>query len=202
MIDENIEGIRVERLDDIPLLLALLYRMGIANLLDTHYPMHGNWAGELSFGTVACVWLSYMLATGDHRLCHLEEWAEKHQVALEGCLQARVRPLDFHDDRLQAMLDTFSQAETWSEFEQDLNSHLLRVYALETTSARLDTTSSKTYVGVSEGGLFQYGYSSDRRPDAGTSQVEFGESRPVGLAAGDFGRQGQHGGRAVVSAGD
>ncbi len=181
MIDENIDGIRVEHLDDIPLLLALLYRMGVANLLDAHYPTHGNWAGELSFGTVACVWLCYILTTGDHRLCHLEEWAEKHHVTLEACLQQSVRPLDFHDDRLQAMLDSFSQGETWSEFEHDLNSHLLRVYALEPAVARIDTTSSKTYVGVSEDGLFQYGYSSNRRPDLAQVKLSLASLDPLGL---------------------
>jgi len=182
MIDENLDGIRVERLDDLPLVLALLYRMGVATLLDAHYPTHGNWAGELSFGSVACVWLSYILTTGDHRLCHLEAWAAQHQVMLEACLQATVRPLDFHDDRLQAMLDRFSQAETWSEFEQDLNAHLLRVYALETHSAvRLDTTSSKTYVGVSADGLFQYGYSSDRRPDLAQVKLSLASLDPLGL---------------------
>ncbi len=181
MIDENIDSIRVERLDDIPLLLALLYRMGVATLLDAHYPTHGNWAGELSFGTVACVWLCYILTTGDHRLCHLEEWAAKHQLTLEGCLQATVRPLDFHDDRLQAMLDSFSQPKTWSEFEHDLNAQLLRVYALETKSARIDTTSSKTYVGVSEDGLFQYGYSSDRRPDLAQVKLSLASLDPLGL---------------------
>ncbi len=181
MIDENIDGIHVERLDDTPLLLALLYRMGVATLLDAHYPTHGNWAGELSFGTVACVWLCYILTTGDHRLCHLEEWAAQHHVTLEACLQATVRPLDFHDDRLQAMLDTLSQAATWSAFEHDLNGHLLRVYALETKSARIDTTTSKTYVGVSEAGLFQYGYSSDRRPDLAQVKLSLASLDPLGL---------------------
>ncbi len=49
MIDENREDIHVERLDDIPLLLAFLYQMGIATLLDKQYPTHGNWAGEFGF---------------------------------------------------------------------------------------------------------------------------------------------------------
>jgi hypothetical protein len=34
-----------ERVDDIPLLLAQLERMGVQPLLDEHFPTHGNWVG-------------------------------------------------------------------------------------------------------------------------------------------------------------
>ena len=34
-----------ERVDDIPLLLAHLDQMGIAEELDAHFPTHGNWHG-------------------------------------------------------------------------------------------------------------------------------------------------------------
>jgi len=35
-----------ERVDDVPLLLAQLERMGIPPLLDTHFPTHGNGGGS------------------------------------------------------------------------------------------------------------------------------------------------------------
>jgi hypothetical protein len=38
-----------ERVDDIPLLLAQLGRMGLQGLLDEHFATHGNWVG-LSLG--------------------------------------------------------------------------------------------------------------------------------------------------------
>ncbi len=41
--------IRTERVDDIPLLQAHMQRMGIARLLDAHFPTHGNRQG-LSLG--------------------------------------------------------------------------------------------------------------------------------------------------------
>jgi hypothetical protein len=34
-----------ERVDDIPLLLAQLERMGLQPLLDEHVATHGNWVG-------------------------------------------------------------------------------------------------------------------------------------------------------------
>ena len=49
-----------ERVDDIPLLLAHLERMGVQRLLDEHFPTHGNWAG-LSLGWIAVVWLTHIL---------------------------------------------------------------------------------------------------------------------------------------------
>jgi hypothetical protein len=51
--------LKTERVDDIPLLLAQLERMGVQELLDQHFPTHGNWQG-LSLGQVAIVWLSHI----------------------------------------------------------------------------------------------------------------------------------------------
>ena len=39
------------RVDDIPLLLAQLARLGVRSLLDEYFPAHGNWVG-LSLGWV------------------------------------------------------------------------------------------------------------------------------------------------------
>jgi hypothetical protein len=52
--------LKTERVDDIPLLLTQLDRMGVQELLDSlsetlreqHFPTHGNWQG-LSLGQVA-----------------------------------------------------------------------------------------------------------------------------------------------------
>ena len=48
----EIPNIITERVDDIPLLLAQMDRMGLAVLLDVHFPTHGNWQG-LPFGREA-----------------------------------------------------------------------------------------------------------------------------------------------------
>ena len=62
--------INTERIDDIPVLLAQIERMQVATLLDQHFPTHGNWQG-LSLGTVAAVWLTFILSQANHRLSHL-----------------------------------------------------------------------------------------------------------------------------------
>ena len=68
--------IRSERVDDIPLLLAQLERMGVQSLLDEHFPTHGNWVG-LSLGWVTVVWLTHILSEANHRLNHVEPWADQ-----------------------------------------------------------------------------------------------------------------------------
>ena len=51
---KEILNIETERADDIPLLLAHMQRMNLADLLDKHIPTHGNRKG-LSLGNVMMV---------------------------------------------------------------------------------------------------------------------------------------------------
>ena len=92
-----------ERVDDIPLLLAHVARMGVQPLLDTHFPTHGNWQG-LSLGWVTVIWLTHILSQADHRLNHVEPWAEKRLHTLRGCTSQPLHPLDVSDDRLARVL--------------------------------------------------------------------------------------------------
>src|SRR5258705_11079913 len=74
----EIQSIITERVDDVPLLLAQMERMGLAALLDAHFPTHGNWQG-LTFGRVAAIWLSSILSRGDHRLVPGWPWGARRQ---------------------------------------------------------------------------------------------------------------------------
>src|SRR3954471_6922318 len=167
MVHQILQALQIERIDDVPLLLAQLKRMQVAPLLDKHFPTHGNWAGELTFGEVACVWLAYVVSTGDHRLNRLQDWAARRLEMLGACLGKHVRPQDFHDDRLADLLDALQGPTAWAAFEHDLNAGLVRVYDLPTTTVRVDTTTVSTFAtwDGAEGGLFQFGHSKDHRPD-------------------------------------
>src|SRR5947209_10408443 len=96
---------RVEGVDDIPALLATLKEMNVAEILDRHFPTGHRWKGDLTFGEVACVWISYVASEGDHRLSELQPWAQNHLLTISACLGKPVRALDFQDDRLADMLD-------------------------------------------------------------------------------------------------
>ena len=90
---DEIEPLTIERIDDVPVLLAQLERMQVASLLDQHFPTHGNWQG-LSLGTVSVAWLSHILWEGDQWLSHVEPWASQHLTCLQACLGQEVRSLD------------------------------------------------------------------------------------------------------------
>jgi transposase len=182
MIEHILETIHLERIDDLPLLLAQLRRMRVIPLLDQHFPTHGNWAGELTFGEVAAVWLAAIVSTGDHRLNRLEDWAATRLELLAACLGKRVRALDFHDDRLADVLDALQDPTAWAAFELDLNAGLVRTYELPTRTVRVDTTTASTYARWDDaGGLFQFGHSKDHRPDLAQIKVPVAALDPLGM---------------------
>ncbi len=169
-----------ERVDDIPLLLAQMEQMGLPLLLDQFFPTHGNWQG-LSLGWTTAVWLAHMLSEGDHRLNHVQPWAEKRGETLSRCTGQAVRSLDFSDDRLGDVLRALSQDAVWEEFETVLNGHLLRVYRLEAEHVRVDSTTASSHRLVTPEGLFQFGHSKDGRSDLPQVKVMLSTLDPLGM---------------------
>src|SRR5919197_1612747 len=102
-----------ERVDDIPLWLAQLERMGVQPLLDEHFPTHGNWVG-LSLGWVSVLWLTHILSQADHRLNHVEPWAEQRLHTLRGGTGQPVHPLGVGDGRLAGVLEALSNDNRWA----------------------------------------------------------------------------------------
>jgi len=173
---------RIERVDDIPLLLAQLAKMEVASRLDAHFPMHGNWQG-LSLGEVVVVWLAYILSEGDHRLSAVQSWAAGLLMTLRVCLGSPgVCALDLSDDRLGVVLDRLGGDDAaWEAYAQAQNATLLRVYDLTARRVRLDSTTAKSYVAVSADGLFQFGHSKEHRPDLPQLKISLSTLDPLGL---------------------
>src|SRR5947209_17081776 len=172
---------QVERVDDIPVLLATLQRLDVAAILDRHFPSGHRWKGELTFGEVACVWIAFITSQGDHRLCQLQPWAQNNLQTLQAALGKTVRPLDFQDDRLADLLDHLALDDCWQDCEAELNQHTIRVYHLDPKLFRVDTTTANSYVEVlSELGLFQFGHSKDR-DDQPQIKVALATLDPLGL---------------------
>jgi transposase len=169
-----------ERVDDIPLLLAQMARMGVQPLLDMHFPTHGNWQG-LSLGWVTVIWLTHILSQADHRLNHVEPWAEKRLYTLRGCTSQPLHPLDVSDDRLARVLQALSDDGRWGTFESALTQQLVRVYALRPARVRLDSTTASGSWAVTPEGLFQFGHSKDHRPDLPQVKVMMSTLDPLGL---------------------
>jgi hypothetical protein len=181
MIEKLIEILGIERVDDIPLLWEQLKAMRVARLFDKYFPQHPNWEGELSPGEVIACWLCFILSCGNHRLSHVRKWAEERLHLLQALTGKKVRALDFTDDRLAALLARMGDRTVWESFEQELSSELLQVYDLSAEIVRLDSTSAKTYAGVSENGLIQFGHSKDHRPDLAQVKISLSTLDPLGL---------------------
>lgn len=173
-------SITTERVDDIPLLLAQLERMGVQALLDEHFPQHGNWQG-VSLGTVAVVWLSHILSQGDHRLNQVQGWVEHHLETIGGGLEREIRALDWSDDRLEGVLRYLSNDQGWRQFETAMTQRHVQVYDLHPERVRLDSTSVSGFWSATEDGLFQRGHSKDHRPDLCQLKLMLASLDPLGL---------------------
>src|SRR6266516_1140260 len=172
--------ILTERVDDIPLLLAQMQRMGIARLLDEHFPTHGNRQG-LSLGMVTVIWLTHVLSEADHRMNRLQPWAERRLETVRTCSDTSLQVRDLGDDRLADVLRHLSDDERGPAFEQELTGQLVRVYDLKPSCVRLDSTTASGYGAVSEDGLLQLGRSKDHRPDLGQLKVMLATLDPLGM---------------------
>ena len=153
-----------EQVDDLPLLGAMLTSMGVADILDKVFSRHGNWKG-LSMGKLAVGWLMYILSESDHRMNQVEAWAEQHQQTLSRVFGEEVRPKDFTDDHLGALLTQFGKDVLWEQAEDAFNQHHLQVYALPAQVMRLDSTAAAVYHAVEGRTLIGHGHSKDHRPD-------------------------------------
>jgi transposase len=173
-------SVTTERVDDIPLLLAQAEKIGVPTLLDQHFAPHSNWQG-CSLGWTATVWLTHILSEGDHRLNQVQGWVTNRLHTLGISTGQAVRALDWSDDRLGIVLDELSDSERWQAFEQDLNRRTLRVYRLKPSQVRVDSTTASGYWTVTEDGLFQFGHSTDHRPDLPQLKVMLSALDPLGL---------------------
>jgi transposase len=163
---------RIEYLDDCPLLGLQMQECNLAPLFDKHFPDHGHWKG-ISGGKLAVGWLLYILSEADHRLSHVEDWSALRLSGLSAILEAPgLRSVDFCDDRLGRLLDRYSEDAAWHEFEQSLNRNILQIYEIRNSEVGLPkemkvvrTDSFNAPQFREKGGMFTYGYSKQRRAD-------------------------------------
>src|SRR5262249_20986790 len=167
-----------ERTDDIPVLIAFLLKMRVAELIDKHFPTNGNWTG-LSLGQMLVVWLTFIISEGDHRLSHVEPWVAAHQHTLSRALHQEVLPRDCTDDRLATGLDYLCVAEHWGECECAPNQPLIRFTVLPPNPTGVVPTTVSAY--VPPAGLFPLGHSKDHRPDLPQLKAALATLDPLGL---------------------
>ena len=171
-------SVLTERVDDIPLLLQQMQHLHLAEDIDSHLRPHGNRQG-LSYGWLACLWLTHILSQADHRMNHVRAWAQQRLHTLQRLLPAGLVETDCTDDRLADLLRALSDDDTWQALETDLNRRTLSVYALASERVRIDTTTVS--LDTTPEGLFLRGHSKDHRPDLAQIKVLLATLDPLAL---------------------
>lgn len=173
--------IKQERIDDIPLLLAMMIEMGIPQTIDKQIQPHGLWQG-ISVGTAVTIWLSYILTEHDHRLVAVREWVEERPMLFNRLLGIELRDTDLTDDRLANILTMLGAADKQTALDQALVQGWVTLYELPTAITRHDSTTVSVYQEAGEEeSLIGYGHSKDHRPDLTQFKVMLSTLDPVGL---------------------
>jgi transposase len=174
---------KIERVDEIPLILNWLMKMRTAEMIDAVWHSHGNWQG-LSYGQLAVLFITYVVYTLNHRLSGMEDWVMKHKIVLEKITGWTILDKDATDDRLGAMMGTLGgKQEKISAFQKENGKHVIQAYELPTELARYDTTSFNVHHCPEKNGngLFNFGFSKDKRPDLLQFKQGLGVLDPAGV---------------------
>jgi transposase len=168
----TITNIKHQRIDDIPLLLAIMAEMEIQKQIDKEVSPHGLWQG-CSVGTMVVLWLSYILTEQDHRLEPVQEWVNNRRRMFNQLLGIELRETDFTDDRLANVLTMLGVEERQAMIDERLNRDWITMYELSTEVTRYDSTTIAVYQEPEEngGGIIGYGHSKDHRPDLAQFKV-------------------------------
>ncbi len=172
-------NITTEQIDDFPLLLEVMQRLGLPGIIDNHLRRHGLQQG-LSWGWIATIWLAHILSQSNPRKQPVQSWVRQAQETIERITGMKVNELDFTDDRLTLLLRRLSKPETWQAIETELGRSILRVYELKPERVRLDATTVSGYHASGEDTLFQYGHSQDD-PSLAQVKVMVAALDPLGL---------------------
>lgn len=180
---------RIERVDDLPLILHWLQKMKVQPTIDAIWKTHGNWNGS-SYGQLAVLFLAYVLHTRLHTLSGMEEWVVHHHTVLTQATGWDIGLKDATDDRLGSLLGALGEDEEHSNaFQRRLGRHLVYAYELPTEVGRYDTTTFSVHHALPSDGdqsdddttLVRRGYSKDHRPDLGQFRQGLGTLDPAGV---------------------
>ena len=156
MMSKEESQVRIERVDDIPVIYGMLEQMGIQGIIDSEIKPHGNWAG-LSPGWVITLWLVHILSEQNHLMEPVQQWVREHLKTLRKVSGQALNEWDFTDDRLAICVRELSDKQAWQGIEEQLGMRLIRVYRLKPELIRLDATVNTVHHEQEGGLLFQVG---------------------------------------------
>ncbi len=173
--------ITTEQINDLPLLRGIIEDRGIRRMIDARIQPHGGWQG-ISVGTLVSIWLCHLLMERDHRLVSVRDGVAARTQTVNALLGITLRDTDLTDDRLAHALTMLSDAADQAAVDQALLTDWMQVYALPTTTVRLDSTSVSVYHDdPPPEGLRRLGHSKDHRPDLAPFKAMRASLEPLGL---------------------
>ena len=172
--------VQSERVDDIPLLIEQMQKMGMAEIIDANIKPHWRRQG-LSVGQTIVTWLTFVLSESDHRLSYVEPWVARLLGTLKRFINPALTEQDFNDDRLGDVLRYLSHDPSWTTIEQEIGRRTIRVYRLPQDCVRLDSTTVSLYHDPEGTELIRHGHSKDQRPDLAQLKVMLATLDPLGV---------------------
>lgn len=171
--------VQTERVDDIPLLIEAMIRMGIQEAIDKHIPVQKN-QRDLSWGWTAVIWMAYILSEGDHRKVAVQEYIAELKNMLIEITGMEISSLDFTDDRLTKVCKYLEKEDYWRNVEAEISRNTINAYELPEDTCRVDATTVSGYHDAVEDGIFQFGNSKDdpKRPQI---KIMTGSLDPLGM---------------------
>ena len=163
---------RTQVLNDIPLILVMLVRLGVREAVDKYVIEHGNHT-RLSTGWLVIIWLTHILHTNDHTKNNVEDWVKTNMDLLEKLTREKIGDKDFEDNRLGRVLTRLSDDDVWLNIEEELWSNVIEFYELPTVSnidptataalasVHIDFTATCGYHQGEEDGLMRFGKTKD-----------------------------------------
>jgi transposase len=158
---------KIERVDTIPLVIAILKKMDVQQIIDSIWIHHGNWCG-LSYGQLAVLFITYVLHSLTHHFSGMESWVCQHKTVLEKATRWQIGEKDATDDRLGRLAEVLGEDDqTGCKFQTRMGRHIISAYQLPTEIARYDTTSFNVHHHPenAKNGILQFGHSKNHRPD-------------------------------------
>lgn len=177
---------RIERVDDLPLILTWLLNMHVSEIIDEIWLAHGRWEG-LSYGRLALLFVAYIIHQRTHRLMKMEGWLNDHRTVIEQVTKWPIRPKEATDDHIGLLLDELGYSEEKGvTLQQRLGEHIIQAYELPTDIARYDTTSFNVHHAIPEAGepqreLLRFGHSKDNQPSLLQFKQGLGTLDPAGV---------------------
>lgn len=169
-----------ERVDDIPLLVGVMTKLGLSEVIDRTLEEH--WLHEgISNGWLTNLWVAYILSEGDHRKSSVQEWVERHGTTLSRLLEQPLRKgVEANDDRLGILLTHLSDDTKLEQLERALWAATVAAYEMVESGVRFDSTTVSGYHTRHEDGLMQLGHSKDHRPDLAQVKLMAAAAEPTG----------------------